>query len=172
MTDEYIGKEFYTISYLKEIYDADDKFIYVCVNDKDEVVAYFYIFTSILQEALRILNIPIQLSGFDSDKLDSKVGVYKTSCTKKDYRNQGLFTSFLHSMEGVFREKRVEQVLLPALRTPSGVVPVKNVVFAAGFHEAGEFMHPWSHIDSYCPYCKNRNCQCDCVLYTKEMAYE
>lgn len=172
MTDAYIGADFYTMSFLKEIYNSEDKFLYVYANDRDETVAYFYIFISSLQEALKVLNVPYELLGADGIQSDGRVGVYKTSCTEKDYRNKGIFTSFLYNLEEVFKKYKVERVFLPALKTPSGVIPVQNVVLSAGFHKVGEIRHPWSAIASYCPYCRNGNCQCDCVLYTKGVAYE
>jgi hypothetical protein len=170
MTDEYIGVDFYTMSYLEKIYNTDDNFIYVYTNDEDEAVAYLYFFISTLQEALEVIHASKEYSRFDDMETDSKVCVYKTTCTDKAYRNRGLLTSFLQKIETVIKDNNnVKCILAPALRTPAGVIPVENVVLAAGFKKRTEIMHPWSHIDSYCPYCKNRNCQCDSVIYTKEM---
>jgi hypothetical protein len=169
MTDEYIGVDFYTMSRLKKIYNTDDNFLYVYTNDEGEAVAYFYVFISTLQEALEVIHAPKEYSWFDDMETDSKVGVYKTSCTEKEYRNRGVFTYFFQKMETVFRDNKIGRVFVPALRTPAGVIPVENVVLAAGFKKRTEIMHPWSQIDSYCPYCKSRNCQCDSVIYTKEM---
>lgn len=172
MTDEYIGQDFYSMSFLREICDADNKYLYVYANDRDEAVAYLYIFVSTLEEALRILHITYEESGLAGAEPESKVGVYKTTCTRKEYRNQGVLAAFLDSLEDIVRQNRVERILAPALKSPTGLVPVQTQVLEAGFHKVGEGMRPWSGIDAYCPYCKSMNCKCQCVLYVKEMTYE
>lgn len=170
MTDDYIGENFYTMPYLEEICNANDKFLYVYANDDDEAVAYLYIFISTLGEALSMLNVPCGDSGFDAAEMDSMTGVYKTTCTMKEYRSRGLLASFLGSLEDVVRRKGAAWILAPALRTPSGAIPVRKHLLGMGFKMAAAVARPWTHIDSLCPYCGSENCLCDCILYVKEMA--
>jgi hypothetical protein len=169
MTDTYIGKDFYTMSQLEEFHAAPDKFLFVYVNEADEAVAFFYIFMSSLKEALRVLHAPADCRVYSELSPDSRVGVFKTACTERAYRNRGLFTTFFYAMEEVFLRNRIRHTLIPALRDPNGVIPVENVVLEDGFQPTAVFAHPWSHIDAYCPYCRQANCQCDCVIFTKEM---
>lgn len=172
MTDTYIGRDFYTMSQLEKICRTPDHLLFVYTDGEDRVMAFFYIFMSTLQEALRVLNAPADCGVYSNIPGDSRVGVFKTSCTQKAYRNRGLFTTFFHAMEEVFVEHKIERTLVPALRSPQGVIPVENVGLDAGFQRAAVLSHPWAHIDAYCPYCRQQHCQCDCVIFTKEMKPE
>lgn len=169
LTDKYIGDNFYTIDYLEHVYYADKKDIYVCTDHQDYPVAFFYIFSASLKEALEVLNIAYEESGLEMYDENMRVGVYKTSCTDEAYRGRGIFRMFLPMIQEKFMDESIRVMMLPALRTPNGMIAVQSAVTGFGFEAAAVAAHPWSHIDSPCPYCGNRYCQCDAVLYKKEI---
>lgn len=166
MTDDYIGKDFYTLSYLEEILKNENRYLFVYADEQDAAVAYLYLLATTFRDATELLHIPGDLLDIAPD---TRVGVYKTACTQKEWRGRGILTAFLAGLEKVLRQGRVQWILFTALQMPDGRIPVHKAVSAAGFSPVGTLSQPWIHTDAYCPYCKNRYCTCNAVVYTKEM---
>lgn len=169
MTDAYISRDFYSLSYLEDILRDENQYLFVYTDEKDEAVAYLYMFDATLREALGVLHISYDIAQPRERDLDARVGVYKTTCTEKDYRGKGILTSFLAYVEDVFVKKGIGTILLTALQIPNGRIPTYNVLDHAGFQRVGSVEHPWIEVDAYCPYCGHQHCTCNAVVYKKEI---
>ncbi len=169
MTDEYIGTDFYSMAYLRDVLKDPDKYLFVYSEENQEPMAYLYIFVSTLREALDILHIPYELFESREKNLEMKVGVYKTTCTDEKCRGKGILTSFLEYLEIIFKQRSTQMILFTALQIGDGSIPVHKAVSSVGFTPVGKIERPWINVDAYCPYCGQDHCICDAVVYSKEM---
>ncbi|HBI61028.1 MAG TPA: hypothetical protein DDY31_07430 [Lachnospiraceae bacterium] len=165
MTDEYIGKDFYTLPYLERILKRDNEHLYIYVDGQDTAVAYLYFLEMDFKDAMEFLHIP---DGVLSISRGERVGIYKTACTKKEWRRKGILTLFLDRTERMFADKALQYILFTALQRPDGTVPVHKAVTEVGFFPVSTLKQPWVHTHAYCPYCKMEYCVCDGVIYIKE----
>ena len=165
MTDEYIGKDFYTMPDLESILKHENEHLYIYADAGDMAVAYLYILEMNFGEAMELLHIPDGMLRFSHNM---RVGVYKTACTKKEWQGKGILTSFLNKMERILEQKTLQCILFTALQKPDGTVPVHKAVTAMDFLPVGMLKQPWVHTRAYCPYCKMEYCVCDAVVYVKE----
>lgn len=165
MTDEYIGKDFYTLPYLERILKRDNEHLYIYVDGQDTAVAYLYFLEMNFKDAMEFLHIP---DGVLSISGGERVGIYKTACTKKEWRRKGILTLFLDRTERMFADKALQYILFTALQRPDGTVPVHKAVTEVGFFPVSTLKQPWVHTHAYCPYCKMEYCVCDGVIYIKE----
>ena len=171
MIDECLAPEYYTLEKLEACIRGERNLFYV-VTDADRdgaIAAFFYAFISTLDEALEIMQVrekPEALAKYDGD---TTVGVYKTVSTGKDYRKSGICSSFVRSQEPVMRARGAKLILVPAMRSPAGVVPAKDILQENGFAPIAEIIRPWEDMDIYCPYCGHYHCICDAVIYAKHL---
>lgn len=165
MTDEYIGKDFYTMPVLEGILEHENEHLYIYADDRDTAVAYLYFLEMDFGDATEFLHIPDGMLNL-SNKM--RVGIYKTACTEKEWQRKGILTLFLNNMERILREKALECILFTALKKPDGTVPVHKAVTSVGFWPVATLKQPWIHTHAYCPYCKMEYCVCDGVIYIKE----
>lgn len=171
MIDECLAPEYYTLEKLEACIRGERNLFYV-VTDADRdgaIAAFFYAFISTLDEALEIMQVrekPEALAKYDGN---TTVGVYKTVSTGKDYRKSGICSSFVRSQEPVMRARGAKLILVPAMRSPAGVVPAKDILQENGFAPIAEIIRPWEDMDIYCPYCGHYHCICDAVFYTKHL---
>ena len=89
MTDEYIGKDFYTMPDLERILKHENEHLYIYAGAQDMAVAYLYILEMNFGEAMELLHIPDGMLRFSHNM---RVGIYKTACTKKEWRGKGILT--------------------------------------------------------------------------------
>lgn len=165
MTDEYIGKDFYTLPDLERILKRENEHLYIYADHQDTAVAYLYFLEMDFGDAMEFLHIP---DGMLSISRGMRVGIYKTACTEKEWRRKGILTLFLNRLEQMLGEKALQYILFTALQKPDGTVPVHKAVTAVGFLPDGTLKQPWVHTRAYCPYCKMEYCVCDAVVYIKE----
>lgn len=165
MTDENIGKDFYTLSYLKKILKHENEHLYIYADAQDTAVAYLYFLEMNIDDAMQFLHIPDGMLRFSPDM---RVGIYKTACTEKEWQRKGILTLFLNKMEQVLEQRALQCILFTALQKPDGTVPVHKAVTAMNFLPVGTLKQPWIHTHAYCPYCKMEYCVCDAVVYIKE----
>ena len=171
MIDEYLAPDYYTHEKLEACIQGERNLFYV-VTDADRdgaIAAFFYAFLSSLDEALEIMQVsdkPEALAQYDGD---TTVGVYKTVSTGKDYQKYGICSSFVRSQEPVLRARGAKLILVPAMRSPAGVVPAKGILQDNGFTPIAEIIRPWEDMDIYCPYCGHYHCICDAVFYIKHL---
>lgn len=174
MIDDYLGVNYYTLQMLQPLLDGDENLFYVVTDaDRDDaVIFFFYAFLSPLDEALEALHIrekPSVLLGYGPDAL---VGVYKTSCTEKDYQRHGLCSSFIRDLEPAMRERGARMILATALHPFEQEVPMRHIFQNNGFAAVAEFLRPWVDMaepNMYCPYCKRSHCICNAVFYMKKL---
>ena len=76
---------------------------------------------------------------------------------------------FRSQQEQVLRDRGAKLILVPAMRSPAGVVPAKVILQDNGFDPIGEIIRPWEDMDIYCPYCGYHHCICDAVIYAKSL---
>ncbi len=173
MIDECLAPDYYTNEKLEASIRGERNLFYV-VTDADRdgaVAAFFYAFLSSLDEALEIMQVrqrPEALAGYDGR---TTVGVYKTVSTGKDYRKAGICSSFVRSQEPVLRARGAKLILVPAMRSPAGAVPAKDILQDNGFVPIAEIIRPWADMDIYCPYCGHYHCICDAVFYMKKLEH-
>ena len=165
MTDEYIGKDFYTMPDLERMLKHENEHLYIYADAGDMAVAYLYILEMNFGEAIDFLHIPEGMLKFSHNM---RVGIYKTACTKKEWQRKGILTLFLNKMEQILEHKTLQCILFTALQKPDGTVPVHKAVTAMDFLPVGMLKQPWIHTHAYCPYCKMEYCVCDAVVYVKE----
>lgn len=171
MIDECLAPDYYTPEKLEACIQGEENLFYV-VTDADRagaVAAFFYAFMSTLDEALEIMQVrkrPEPLAEYDGHTV---VGVYKTVSTGKDYRKCGICSSFVRSQEPVLRERGAKLILVPAMRSPAGVVPARDILQENGFKPIAEIIRPWEDMEIYCPYCGRFHCICDAVFYIKHL---
>lgn len=171
MIDECLAPDYYTVEKLEACIQGERNLFYVVTDaDRDGIVAaFFYAFLSSLDEALEIMEVkekPEALAIYDGN---TTVGVYKTVSTGKDYRRFGICSSFVRSQEPVLRERGAKLLLVPAMRSPAGVVPANAILRNNGFEPIAEIIRPWESMDIYCPYCGHYHCVCDAVFYVKHL---
>ena len=162
MTDEYIGKDFYTMPDLERMLKHENEHLYIYADAGDMAVAYLYILEMNFGEAIDFLHIPEGMLKFSHNM---RVGIYKTACTKKEWQRKGILTLFLNKMEQILEHKTLQCILFTALQKPDGTVPVHKAVTAMDFLPVGMLKQPWIHTHAYCPYCKMEYCVCDAVVY-------
>ncbi len=170
LMDRYLARDYYSIEELEDILAGDRELMYVVTDaDRDgEVVSYFYAFISTLGEALRILHVqemPEFLSNYSKDTL---VAVYKASSTEKEYRKNGICTSFVKDLQPVVRDRGAKLILATAVHPAGREEPMKHIFVSSGFSTIAELYRPWSGIRAYCPYCRQDYCVCDAVFYIKK----
>ena len=171
LTDDYISCDFYSMDDLDRMLHGERNLLYVVTDaDRDHaIVSYFYAFLAELDEALRRLHVhekPEMLRQYGDDTL---VGVYKASSTEKEYRKQGICSSFVHDLEPVFQERGAKMLLATALHPIRKPVPMRHIFRDNGFTVIADLSRPWADIRGYCPYCKQDPCICDGVFYMKKI---
>ena len=67
------------------------------------------------------------------------------------------------------RSRGARLIIGPAMRSPSGVVPMKGILHNFGFEPISEILRPWEELELYCPYCGHYHCICDAVFYMKKL---
>lgn len=165
MTDEYIGKDFYTMPDLERILECENEHLYIYPDGKGKAVAYLYFLEMDFGDAIEFLHIP---DGMLNLPRRARVGIYKTACTEEEWRRKGVLTLFLNRMEQVLAGNALQYILFTALQKPDKTVPVHKVVTRVGFFPVGTLKQPWVHTHAYCPYCQKEYCVCDAVVYLKE----
>lgn len=165
MTDECIGKDFYTLPDLERILKHENEHLYIYADSQNTAVAYLYFLEMDFGSAMKLLHIP---DGMLNLPLEARVGVYKTACTKKGWQRKGILSLFLNKIEGTQWREAQQCILLAALQKPDKTVPVHKAVTEVGFLPVGTLKQPWIHTHAYCPYCKMEYCACDGILYMKE----
>ena len=169
MCDEYIGADYYTLEELERAFRDADQYFTVYANEDDVPVAFIYMFTAELSEAAGVLKAPEGLLRQFAAPDAGRVGIFKTTCTEKSCRRHGILFELIQSCENTFRELGIKTIFLNALKLPSGKVPAENGLGRAQFSGITELSHPWSDIESTCPYCGKQHCMCNAVLYYKEI---
>ena len=169
LTDENLGVDFYTTEYILDAIRSDTKEFYVFTDENDVPIGYQYMIVTPYARARELLKIDFPVPELASLHDESMVGIYKTSCTDIRYRGRGVFNTLVRSVEAVLSARNIRILMGEAMRHPSGFIPVAASVEKMGFHAVATIPHPWSDIDSYCPYCNNQFCQCDALLYIKEL---
>ncbi len=169
LIDDYIAVDFYSMEDLEGMIRGEDDLLFVAVDaDRgDLVVSYFYAFLSTLDDALRILLVPDKPPALRKYAGDTRVGVFKTTSTDPDYRNRGLFSSFMVDLQPVLRDRGAKLIMNTALRPLGRQIPILNVLRRTGFVPVEELYRPWT-TSGYCPYCRQAPCICDAVLYIRE----
>lgn len=165
MTDEGIGKDFYTLPDLEGMLEHENEHLYVYADSQDAAVAYLYFLEMDFGGARELLHIP---DGMLDLSPGTRVGIYKTACTKKGWRKKGILRLFLDKMEGMRWKEAPQCILLTALQKPDKTVPVHKAVTEVGFSPVATLRQPWVHTHAYCPYCKMEYCVCDGIIYIKE----
>lgn len=170
LLDLTLARDFYSMEALRGMLANERDLLYVVVDaDKgDEVVSYFYAFIAGLDEALRILHVkekPEVLSKYDKNTL---VAVYKASSTKKEYRKNGICSSFVRDLQPVVRDLGAELILATAVHPYGREEPMRHIFNDTGFTTVTRMYRPWAGIRAYCPYCKQEYCICDAVFYIKK----
>ncbi len=170
LIDDFISRDFYSVKELEEMLRREDDLLYVAADeDRDGfVVSCFYAFLSTLDDALRILHVPGRPKALQKYAGNERIGVYKTTSTDPEYRNRGIFSSFMADLQPVLREKGAKMIVNTALRPLGRDVPIANVLRKTGFVPAAELHSPWADTKGYCPYCKKEYCICDAVLYIRK----
>lgn len=169
MCDEYISLDFYSEEFWKKAYEDENQYIVLYANDEDIPVGFIYMFRASYKKAREILKIPDNADYLRDLSDDDIVGVFKTTCTDKAYRRQGILKLLMESCEDMLRNDGITLILLDALKLPSGEIPAESGIEKTKFKKIAEIKHPWADIDSFCPYCKSRFCRCDAVLCIKEI---
>ena len=174
LIDDFISRDFYTIEELGKMVEGKDDLLYVAVDaDQNErVVSYFYAFLSTLDEALEILHVKEKPEALLKYTGNERVGVYKTTSTDPEYRNRGLFSSFMADLQPVLRSMGAQMIINTALRPYGREIPILNVLRKTGFTQIGMVYRPWAETKGYCPYCKQDYCICDAGLYIREFNEE
>lgn len=171
MIDECLAVDYYSVEKLQQSIQGERNLFYV-VTDADRdgaIAAFFYAFFSTLGEALKDLHVdkwPPALRAYDPE---TTVGIYKTVSTGKEYRRSGICSSFVRRVEPVMGERGAKLILVPAMRSPAGVVPAKDILQDNGFVPVAEIIRPWNDMELYCPYCGHYHCICDAVFYIKHL---
>ena len=171
MIDECLAPDYYSLKKLKACIRGERNLFYVVTDaDRDGMLAaFFYAFLSRLDEALEVNHMEECPPALQAYGPDTAVGVYKTVSTGKNYRKGGICSSFVSRMEPVMRERGAKLILVPAMRSPEGAVPAKNILQDNGFVPIADVCRPWEDLDIYCPFCGHHHCICDAVLYMKKL---
>ena len=174
LTDKYISRDFYSMEVLERMLHGDLNLVYVVTDaDRDDaVISYFYAFLAPLDEALKILHVadrPDPLPAYDGDTI---VAVYKASSTEKEYRKQGVCTSFVRDLQPVVRKLGAKLILATAVHPENREEPMRHIFLDNGFTAIAELYRPWVTTHAYCPYCKKEYCICNAVFYLKKLDEE
>lgn len=170
LTDQYISKDFYEISFLEQKIDDPDNLIYVCQKEDKEIVAYIYLFLDSLKNVCDVLHIPEkirkELPYYEKNK-ETKVCSYKTISIEKEFRSQGIHDQFLEHMDALLKKTDIAYSIMTALKRVDGMIPAHRGITKDRFKPVIEVEHPWIHEKSYCPYCKKDYCECNGMVYIK-----
>ncbi len=171
LTDEYISRDFYSMDDLDRMLHGKGNLFFVVTDaERDNaIVSYFYAFLAELDEALQILHVPEKPEALRQYRGDVPVGVYKASSTEKEYRKQGICSSFVHDLQPVFQERGAKMLLATALHPAGKPIPMRHIFLNNGFTAIADVYRPWARIPGYCPYCKQDPCVCDAVFYMKKI---
>ena len=171
LMDKYISEDYYTLDALEEMLHGERNLFYVVTDaDRDNaIISYFYAFLSELDEALKILHVPVKPEALQRYRGDTLVSVYKASSTEKEYRKHGICSSFVRDLQPVVQERGAKLVLATALHPLGREVPMKHIFVDNGFAAISELYRPWVNLHGYCPYCKKEYCICDAVFYMKKL---
>lgn len=168
--DEGIGENFYSENQIKEFIENEhESVIMVGVDELDVPHGFIYSFVAPLKEALSILGIPKDHTLFSDMDEDEMVGVMKTTSTDKAHRKDGICVHLVENTAVYMKEKKVKQVIVSALRRPDGYVVTEGLLDATGYRPVMELKRPWNKIDCFCPHCKKQYCECDSVVYIREL---
>ena len=168
LIDENISIDYFTEDSLKAIINENNHYIFVNTDDSDIPNGFIYCNIDTLENACETAYIPQDIKSFDQYSKDSKVCLYKTTCTAKEARKIGILTSFMKKMDAVTSNLDFDFNIVVALIHPGDIIPVHNILIENGFIKAERIRHPWIKIKSYCGYCKSEYCKCDGMLYIKE----
>ena len=172
MIDEFLALDYYSMEELESCIRGESNLFYV-VTDGDRqdgaIVSFYYAFLAPLDEALRALHVPGRPAVLREYAEETRVGVYKTASTLREYRGCGICSSFVRDLEPVMRERGARMILATAWRTPDGKVAMKQIFHDTGFQAAEIIRRPWESMDLYCTGCGRRHCICDAVFYVKNL---
>lgn len=168
LIDENISIDFYSIDYLRDTLSDSDRNIYISTDELDVPVALLYIIFTTYGKAKELLKIP-QETELPALSDDSRILIFKTTCTDIHYRKSGILSSLMDTAEADCRKRGYPYIILEAIRIPSGKIPNEKGLQYHQFRPVKEILHPWADTNSYCPYCQNQFCQCNAVLYIKEL---
>lgn len=169
ITDDCIAVDYYSEEYIRERINRKGHTFYVYTDEEDVPAAYLYIYTDMYKDAKEDLHLGEDGREIAGISEDTVVGVYKTACTVKEYRNEGILSMFLDKLEDVLKNDGAEYIVFTALKHPDGKVPVDHVVRKAGFKPVFEIEHPWIDMYLYCHYCGKHHCECNAVIYSKKL---
>ncbi len=170
LVDLTLARDFYSMEALQDMLSNERDLLYVVVDaDRDDdVVSYFYAFIAELDEALRILHVKEKPEALSKYKGNTLVAVYKASSTKKEYRKNGICSSFVRDLQPVVRDLGAELILATAVHPQGQEEPMRHIFKDTGFQTVARMYRPWAGIRAYCPYCKQDYCICDAVFYIKK----
>jgi len=173
LVDAYIGEDFYPVDDLRNILSDINKNIFVYESDEGKVVGMAYAFIDYFSKASRRLNFTendcrtiIKLYPYCQQ---GKIGVFKTICIHPDFRRNHISENLVVCIEEWFNENDVRFAIGEAIIASGGKANARRLNDACGFTTLFNIRKPWSHIKSYCPYCKKDYCQCDAEIFIKEM---
>ena len=169
LTDSYISKDFYSPGDIRGMMEEKDHRVYIYETDEGEGVAYFYVFVSSLKEASEVLGIPEGMESLTGYDPEMRVGVYKTTVTEKAYRRGGILSAFLEGVEDDIKDMGGRMIYFVAACIHGNEIPVDTAVRNAGFVRKERMEKPWKHIFAHCPCCGKDYCECDGVIYTKDL---
>ena len=169
LTDENIGVDYYTEEDLRQILTDPDKKFFVCTDENDVPIAYSLIIITTYAKARKMMKITEPVPGLEALEPDAAISIYKTTCTDKAYRRLGFLGQLVRAAQAYLTEHHIRYILADAMKHPSGYIPVAKTAESNGYHAVMEIPHPWSDIDSYCPYCQSRFCKCNAIIYIKEL---
>lgn len=167
--DEGISQDYYSIQEIESYINNENNYLLVSVSDEDKPLAAMFCSKGTLKEMCELEHIPYPDSIFDKYSEDAQAVVYKTASTYKAERCNGHVKDLFYEYDKMFNDIAHELRIGLAIVLPDGTVPIKSHVDKYGFKAKKLIKSPWSYLKSYCSYCKNEYCQCDGMIYIKEI---
>lgn len=169
LIDSSISVDYFSKEDIEDFINNDKKFLFIHTDDKEHPVACLLSEIGTLESICKKNDFfSVSDDCFRKYDKDTKVILYKTTCTRKDYRKNGILTDFMSKCSDYFSKFDYEMKIVLCLVLPDGRIPAHNHVVNDGFKQIKLYKHPWHKIKSYCGYCNNEYCQCDGMLYIKE----
>lgn len=170
--DEGISQDYYSEDDILEFIERDNYYLLVSVSEDDKPLAAMFCIKGSLKDMCELERIPYPDEIFSSYNDDSIAVVYKTAATYISERRHGHVDKLFNEYNNIFNRTEHDLRIGLALILPDGRIPIKHHVDDSGFKPKKIISSPWSHLKSYCSYCKNDYCQCNGMIYLKEKSCE